>query len=737
MKILLLTDRMDAGGAETHVAELALGLSALGDEVGILSGGGRLADVLERRGIRQYRVALPTHDPFRLFAIRRKIIELIRKEGYRVLHAHARVPALLLRGLKRYGVAVTVSVHAAFHAPPLLSRLCYWGERTVAVSEDLRDYVCTYYRLPPERVEVIPNGIDVQKFRPAMPLSASVDGGSEQPVRLLFASRLDPDCMRGAELLCELMADLGACYPNLTLTIAGGGTGLGRIRRRADETNHTLGREAIRAIGWAEDMPTLMREHEIFIGVSRAAMEACASGCAVILCGNEGYFGILSKSRAMAASLTNFCARGCPLPDAERLRGDLITLLQSPAERRRLGTEGRAVIRELFNAESVCRRTREVYLRLLPIPKRARVTVCGYFGCGNLGDDAILSGLLRELRVCAPSLAPTVLSGDPCLDAARFGVTAYNRKNPLAVLFALLRSDALLFGGGSLLQNVTSKRSLFYYLRLIDLAQLLRRDVFFLGSGIGPLLGKRTCLRVRNALNRCRSVGLRDTDSERFLRSLGVSAERLRVSADPALLAPPPPPARAAFLIHRHRLTLGCGLFAIVLHGGSEAMPLIPLLLTATRTVLLRRGLSPVLLLFDTKHDTAVTQTAKNRLRAPILPLSDADDARAILSVCRGLLTLRLHAMILASAVGTPSLGIPADPRDEKIASFARSVGALYLAQDVLSVPTLVETLERMLDEGQAIRPILTDATREMQKKASKDLANIAEMIYNSRQNEK
>jgi glycosyltransferase involved in cell wall biosynthesis len=234
MKILLLTDRMDAGGAETHVAELALGLSELGDEVGVLSGGGRLADALERRGIRQYRVSLPTHHPLRLFSIRRRIIGLIRTEGYQVLHAHARVPALLLRGLSRYGVAVTVSVHAAFRVTPLLSRLCYWGERTIAVSEDLRDYVCTRYRLPPERVEVIPNGIDVQKFRPAIPLSASSDTADERPVRLLFASRLDSDCMRGAELLCELMPELGACYPNLILTIAGGGTGLGRIRQRAD-----------------------------------------------------------------------------------------------------------------------------------------------------------------------------------------------------------------------------------------------------------------------------------------------------------------------------------------------------------------------------------------------------------------------------------------------------------------------------------------------------------------------
>ncbi len=737
MKILLLTDRMDAGGVETHIAELALGLSALGEKVAILSGGGRLADALERRGITQYRVGLPTHAPHRLLAIRRLILRLIRREGYTLLHAHARVPALLLRGLGRYGAATVVSVHAAFRVTPLLSRLCYWGDRTVAISEDLRAYVCRYYRLASERVEVIPNGIDTKKFRPEVSrVSPKVDA-EVPPVRILFASRLDRDCSRGAELLCELMPSLGLRHPTLSVTLAGGGECLETLQRRANEVNRALGREAICVVGWAEDMPTLMRAHDIFVGVSRAAMEACASGCAVILCGNEGYGGILSRRSAVEASLSNFCARGCPPPSAEHLEGDLELLLCSPVERTRLGTECRALIREGFDAEEVCRQTREVYLRAIRLPPRARVTVCGYFGCGNLGDDAILSGLLHGMRSVAPALSVTVLSGSPRRDATRFAIRTHNRRNPLSILLSLLHSDALLLGGGSLLQNATSNRSLLYYLTLIRLARIFHRDVFFVGAGIGPLLGERACLRVRNLLNRCRSVGLRDPDSARRLQALGVSPDRLRESGDPALLSPPPPHTRAAFLLQRHRISNGCALFAIVLHGGRNARSLTPLLLTAIRTLCKRRGLSPVLLLFDPRSDASVTYAAASALSAPILTPSDPDDARAILSVCRALFTMRLHAMILAAALGVPSLGVPADPRDEKIPSFARAVGARCLAQDKVSVPLLVEQLGEMLDESEAIRPILCDAVSQMQKKATKDLANVAEMIYNNRQNDK
>lgn len=737
MKILLLTDRMDAGGVETHIAELALGLSALGEEVAILSGGGRLADELERRGIKQHRVGLPTHSPLRLFQIRRQLLHLIRREGYTLLHAHARVPALLLRGLGRRGVATVVSVHAAFRVTPLLSRLCHWGNRTIAISEDLRAYVCRNYRIASERVEVIPNGIDTQRFRTEGTHVQTKTDAELPSVRVLFASRLDRDCSHGAELLCDLMPSLGLRHPSLSITLAGGGECLGMLRRRAEEVNRALGREAIRVIGWAEDMPALMRSHEIFVGVSRAAMEAAASGCAVILCGNEGYGGILSRRSAIAASLSNFCARGCPPPSAERLEKDLEMLLCAPVERMRLGAECRAFIRESFDAEEVCRRTREVYLRAIRLPPRAHVTVCGYFGCGNLGDDAILSGLLHGMHSVAPALSVTVLSGSPRRDAARFGIRTCSRRTPLSILLSLLRSDALLLGGGSLLQNATSNRSLLYYLTLIRLARILHRDVFFVGAGIGPLLGERACLRVCNLLNRCRSVGLRDPDSARRLQALGVSPDRLRESGDPALLSPPPPFTRAAFLLQQHRISQGCGLFAIVLHGGRNARSLTPLLLTAIRTLCQRRGLSPVLLLFDPRSDASVTYAAASALSAPILTPSDPDDARAILSVCRGLFTLRLHAMILAAALGTPSLGIPADPRDEKISSFARAAGARYLAQDGVSVPLLVEQLGEMLDESASIRPILCDAVSQMQKKATKDLANVAEMIYNNRQNKK
>jgi hypothetical protein len=96
----------------------------------------------------------------RFWRLRRMLVRLIKREGYDVLHAHARFPALLLRGMQRLGARTVVTVHAAFAHNRRLSHVCYWGEKTVAVSEDLRLYVTDHYPVPATQVSVIRNGID-------------------------------------------------------------------------------------------------------------------------------------------------------------------------------------------------------------------------------------------------------------------------------------------------------------------------------------------------------------------------------------------------------------------------------------------------------------------------------------------------------------------------------------------------------------------------------------------------
>ena len=725
MKILILTDRMDRGGAETHIYQLALGLARLGEEVTVLSGGGDTADALEQKGIRQLRVPINIRCPLAFLRLRRYLCRLVKEERFDILHAHARIPALLIRGCERWGCRSVVTVHARFRSNILLSKLCHWGRRTVAVSEDLRAYVCDVYRVPAERVTVIPNGIDCRRFAPA---TADRTGDS---LHVLFASRLDGDCSLGAELLCEIAPSLCRAYPTLQIAIAGGGDRYSFLCERVGRVNRLLGREAVSMLGWVGDMSEVLRGQDVFVGVSRAAMEAAAGGCAVILCGNEGYVGILDADSAADAKLSNFCGRGHGAASAEQLERDLRLLLESPALRKRCAEEGRELIVSSFSAEQMCRQTQALYRRDLPEKKRLRLTVGGYFGCGNVGDDAILLGLLEAMREIAPTVALTALTGRPCRDRRRFGISCVHRRNPIAVRFAMLCSRAFLCGGGSLLQNLTSNRSLSYYLGLLRASRHMGCATVLFSAGVGPLIGLRAGKRVKRTLSRCDYISLRDADSLRYLSVMGVGAELLHLGADPALLMPMPPEGRAEALLFFHGVPRENAFFGVVLRGGGACRLRRETLLAAVRMICTRNALTPIFPILDEEEDGWETREAAARLGGHVITLREPSDATAILSVCASVVTMRLHALILSTAVTVPAVGISADARDGKIAAFAKAAGQEYINAERLTVGQIVERVEECLQQRRSRAPILADAVSEMRKKTRKDIANMTEMIYN------
>ena len=726
MNVLILTDRLGCGGAETHVASLAAELSKMHVDVTLASSGGALADELERAGIRQIRLPLDTHNPFRLLSARRALKKLIRREHFDVLHAHARIPAFLIRGLKQHGCAVVVSVHARFSVSPLLRRICYWGEATVAVSEDLRRYVCREYGIPSEQVRVIPNGIDLSRFSP--PKERTTDR-----LRILFASRLDRDCSCGASLLCSIAPTLASLFPQVEIVIAGGGNAYDEILQQAANANGSAKRQIVTLLGERRDMDALLRTADIAVGVSRVALEAAASGCAVILCGNEGYLGILNRKSAPFAALSNFCGRGTLPPDTSRLQADIISLLEDPQKLQNAAAEAYELALAEWSSERMARQTLALYHRVFHPPYDKKITVGGYFGCGNLGDDAILQGFLEGLHSVAPAIEVTALTGAPRHDRVRFSVRCRGRKNPFSLLSSALRSSFFLLGGGSLLQNTTSNRSLSYYRFLICFFGLLGARPILYSAGIGPLYGERAKKSTARALGTSSYISLRDPESMHLLEKNGILRSRLHLGADPSLLLSPPPASRTAMLLSQNGFAKGERYLCIILKGGRFYDDIRRILLAGARMLACRHGLIPIFLVFDQKHDLDVTQHASQKTGWRLLSLADSSEAIAILRAASLTLTMRLHGMVLATVAHTPAIAISPDSGDEKSTSFALLSAQEAIRPEELSVAHLVQRAEQTLQNRHNLIPLLKDALQDLRKKAKKDLENIVTMIYNSK----
>lgn len=723
MKILILTDKLGVGGAETHIAQLAQALTNRGERVFIASSGGTTADFLEEQGIVQLRMPLSSRSPLRWFFLRRKIRTFIKDEGIDIAHAHARIPALLIHGVRRLHCAEIVTVHAKFRAGLVRRLLSRWGESSIAVSEDLRAYLHNVYQIPMQRITVIPNGIDLSHFLP----EAKREGSDT--LRILFASRLDADCSLGAELLLEIAPLLAQRVPNVSITIVGGGKKMQEITQRAEKINYTLGSSYICTLGSVQDMAPLLKEQDIFVGVSRAALEAAASGCAVILCGNEGYGGILTKETFWEASLSNFCARGLQKPDAEQLLHDLLELANSPTLREENALECRRLLENGYDMTSVCEKTLDVYQKSMHVAHRATVAVGGYFGCGNLGDDAILQAFIEYTRAHYPDMRIFALTKKPREDARRFGVQCYNRKNPLALLKVFLRADAFLCGGGSLLQNVTGKLSLYYYLSMLHLCRLCGALPILYAAGIGPLHGKNAQYATKKTLARCAYISLRDEESLRFLRTQKLDSAKLHLGADAALLLPPPPVSRTVFLLKCVDVAQNRRYVCVCLKAGKHTADSRRTIVAALRMLCREENLFPIFLPLD-EGDVTVNAEAAQRLGGRLFFAAEPADVTALLRNAQFLISMRLHGLILATTVSVPSVGIPTAD-DQKIPSFSRLAAQECLSPECLSVASLVEICRSFCTRGNALRPLIADACRDLQKNAKKDLANIAAMVYN------
>lgn len=162
-----------------------------------------------------------------------------------------------------------------------------------------------------------------------------------------------------------------------------------------------------------------------------------------------------------------------------------------------------------------------------------KVVIAGYYGYKNSGDDAILASICDDLRAVTQSAEIIILSKTPSETEAEYGARSVNRFSFSQVVKALRGADLLLMGGGSLLQDSTSSRSLYYYLGLIALGRWHGCKVMIYANGIGPIGRRFNRWLVGRIVNRIETITLREHLSLEVLTQLGIKRPKIAVTADP------------------------------------------------------------------------------------------------------------------------------------------------------------------------------------------------------------
>lgn len=345
---------------------------------------------------------------------------------------------------------------------------------------------------------------------------------------------------------------------------------------------------------------------------------------------------------------------------------------------------------------------------------RARnVLVCGYYGEHNLGDDALLDVLLTQLP---PAWRALVTAHDgSAVNALHPDVVTVQRRSLATTVRALMRSQALVLGGGSLLQDSTSFKSLIYYLSLMALARWKGKSVVLWGQGLGPLRRPWSRLLVRAVLPWVQAIGWRDPESQAM-------AERWRLRV-PSLMAADPvwgypgttwygadcPMQQRSGLVLCWRPTdqLDSVGWSALLHG--------------VESLAVDHELPVTWLAFHQHQDQPLPQRLQSEglLSSALIERSQfvlADSLPQVMDVfsrAQLVLPMRLHALILAQLAGAPCWALSYDPKVRAAAAMA-GVGCSEL--DALpSRGVLLERWSRQLmqpPDPQIIQSIKEDAAR-------------------------
>ncbi len=281
-----------------------------------------------------------------------------------------------------------------------------------------------------------------------------------------------------------------------------------------------------------------------------------------------------------------------------------------------------------------------------------RAIICGYYGQGNGGDEALLVSLLQML----PShVTPVVLSANPLETSTRYGVESCHGRAWWDIFQHLRRGDIFIWGGGSLMQDSSGWASPWYYAGLMAIASGLGLKTIAWAQGIGPLYRVQTRWLTRWILGRCTAVSVRDRASAALLQQWHIPHG---LAPDPVwLLADQPCP---------NADTIPLNAVAVNLRRHSQLTPARLQLLTealidfqqATQTFIL-------LVPFQKSQDGAIAEAIATQLNDDhqIIHREDPRELKALFCGVRLTIGMRLHSLIMAAAVGDRCFALSYDPK--------------------------------------------------------------------------
>jgi glycosyltransferase involved in cell wall biosynthesis len=373
VKILHVLPKLDTGGAERVVVEIAEAITRAGQIALIACEPGPLAQAALRAGAEIIDMPLATKSPFAMRRNAGRLARLIRERRIDLVHAHSRAPAWsALWATQRTNTPFVTTYHGAYNENAPLKRrynaVMAGGARVIAVSHFIAKMVRERHGVGDDRLRIIQGGVDPVKFDPAAVMGDRVS-------RLAREWRLDmgaPTIMlpgrltawKGQKLMITALA--ASRHDSAVLVLVGGAQGRDAYAQSLIDHAESLGvADRLRLVGHTEDMPAALMLADVVVNAStdpeafgRTIVEAQAMG-RVVIAGNHGGAG-----ETIADGETGFLV---PPGNAAALAQAVDAALDMSADDRvAFGQHVRARVCETYSVAAMQEAVLAVYAELLP-----------------------------------------------------------------------------------------------------------------------------------------------------------------------------------------------------------------------------------------------------------------------------------------------------------------------------------------------------------------------------------
>ena len=360
------------------------------------------------------------------------------------------------------------------------------------------------------------------------------------------------------------------------------------------------------------------------------------------------------------------------------------------------------------------------------------VIISGYYGLGNSGDEALLKSIVDDLKKVNPDITITALSGNAQLTKKLYGIKTISRFNIFSIIKEFAGAKLLISGGGTLLQDATSTKSLLYYLGIISLAKKMGLKVMVYANGLGPLKEKNV-KKVGKVLNGVDLITLRENVSLEEIKRCGVTQTEVKVTADPAFNLLAASKERADEILSKYSAERDDKLIAVSVRRCKDLPENFEENMARVLDEISERGYITIFIPMQKNADLSmsldIASKMKHQSRVIDRDLTVAE-MLAVIGRCDIACGMRLHMLIFASVMNVPMVGVAYDPKIKGFMDYMKQDN--YVELKDFNEEKFAKLMNDSMDNLEKLRLQLEKDTAQLREKA-KENAQLAINLLNEK----